>query len=221
MTETGFIYFMQALQEFNAGPKKKRKIPRSLPPISPLNSSIVLPVIPPIIPYQPPPPVDDYIGSVCLLHSLTKLFPAYLEVLVDADDMERLLAHKWHLVRSGKDRSLRVMNGRGRFLHTVVMNAPKGNVVDHIFHRPRDNRKSQLRVCTTRENNINIRPRSDAFSKYKGVGQSKKTGKWFVHAGPRSGRVFIGGFDSEIAAARAYNELARSLYSSMAYQNPV
>jgi hypothetical protein len=113
------------------------------------------------------------------------------------------------------------MNSRGKYLHAVVCQPPKGMVVDHIFHRTLDNRKCQLRVCTTRENNVNRRPRAGKPSRFKGVYLSKRTGKWFVHAGPRTGRVYIGGFDTEIEAALAYNDLARRLYGSMAYQNRV
>lgn len=173
------------------------------------------------VPLAEPGNHEDYTGSVCLLHSLTEKFPSFLEVLVDAEDLVRLSSHRWKIVRSGKNRQLRVTNTRNEYLHTVVTNAPKGTVVDHIFHRTLDNRKGQLRVGSARENNINTRPKSTAASKYKGVQQNKRTGKWYVQAGPRDGRVFLGGFDSEIEAARAYNELVRRLYGSIAYQNPV
>lgn len=113
------------------------------------------------------------------------------------------------------------MNSRGEYLHAIVTGAPQGMVVDHIFHRTLDNRRSQLRVCTVRDNNCNRQPRAGKASKFKGVQKSKRTGKWFVLAGPRSSRVFIGGFETEVDAAHAYNDLARRLYGSMAYQNAV
>jgi hypothetical protein len=215
MADSGFKYFIEYMQARNAPPK-----PKSIP-VHTLTKSVPIHTVPASTPYKPPPQNEDYTGSVCLLHSLTDLFPGYLEVLVDADDMDRLSAFRWHIVRSKRESGLRVMNTRGRFLHTVVMSTPKGAVVDHRFHQTLDNRKCQLRIATVRENNINRRPRVSKSVKYKGIQQSKKTGKWFVHAGPRGARVFISGFDSEIEAARAYNELARRLYGSIAYQNPV
>lgn len=204
MAETGFRYFIEFMQARNAPPKPKPRFDYLAAPASP---SLF--------------PNEDYTGAACLLHTLTHMFPVYLEVLVDAEDLERLSSHRWGIVQTAKKRDLRVTNTRKQYLHTVVMNAPKGMVVDHIFHRTLDARKSQLRVVTARENNINTRPRSGRSSKYKGVQRDKKTGKWFVQAGPRGQRVFIGGFDSEADAAAAYNNLARSLYGSMAYQNPV
>lgn len=218
MAETGLHYFRIALQEMNERMERKRNPERKLPakPPKPLRVALRATFAP-----QPAPRSDDYTDSVCLLHTLTDLFPTYQEVLVDADDFERLTAWKWHLVRCSRESGLRVFNAKGRYLHTVVMDAPKGMVVDHVYHRTLDNRKSQLRVCTTRENNVNRRPRGGKVSKFKGVYRSKRTGKWFVHAGPRGGRVYLGGFESEVEAAHAYNDLARQLYGSMAYQNPV
>ena len=206
MTESGFKYFIEFMQARNAPPKPKRRARREF----------MLPIATP-----PPLPDEDYTGSVCLLHSLTELFPTYLEVLVDSEDMDILSSHRWNLVRSGSCHALRVTNTRGKFLHAVVMNAPKGMSIDHIFHCTLDNRKSKLRVVTVRENNLNRRPKSNGSSRYKGVQRSKITGKWFVHAGPRGGKVYIGGFDSEVEAAIAYNGLARHLYGSAAYLNPI
>lgn len=241
MAETGLYYFRLALQEENARRERKlnpglKRTPQPKPaPERKLNPErkptperkplATQPphrvAIPATCARQPPAPSDDYTGSVCLLHTLTDLFPIYEEVLVDADDFDRLTAWKWHLVRCRRESGLRVFNAKGRYLHTVVMDAPKGMVVDHIYHRTLDNRKSQLRVCTTRDNNVNRRPRGGKASRFKGVYRSERTGKWFVHAGPRGGRVYIGGFDSEAEAAQAYNDLARQLYGSMAYQNSV
>lgn len=220
MTESGFSYFLEYLQERNSPPKPKPgpsepKCITITPKRAPKFDYAALAIAP------PPQPDEDYTGSICLLHSLTELFPVYLEILVDAEDLERLSAHHWRLVRSGSTRALRVATGRGKFLHTVVMNAPPGIPVDHIFHRTLDNRKGKLRIVTVRENNLNTRPKKGGSSQYKGVQRSKKTGKWFVHAGPKGGKVFIGGFDSEVEAARAYNGLAMSLYGSAAYMNPV
>jgi hypothetical protein len=165
---------------------------------------------------------EDYTGSVCLLHILTKKFPKYEEVLIDAEDYPRLSEFTWRVVTIGKDRAKRmVRRGDNRYIHSVVMHAARGKPVDHIFHRPLDNRKAKLRHCTTRENNLNTRGSKTGTSKYKGVWWYSNLRKWYVQAGTRQKRVFLGAFVDEIEAARAYNEWAIKHFGPMAYLNPV
>lgn len=45
-------------------------------------------------------------------------------------------------------------------LSRFVMNAKKGEIVDHIYGDPLDNRRSSLRIVTARQNNLNKRCRS-------------------------------------------------------------
>lgn len=48
-----------------------------------------------------------------------------------------------------------LMNDKRQYIHRIIMNAPKGLVVDHINHNTLDNRKSNLRICTSTENHRN------------------------------------------------------------------
>ena len=82
--------------------------------------------------------------------------------LVDNEDYERLMQYKWcasktkigyYSIRkdytSGKQKTI--------LMHRIIMDCPKGMIVDHINHNALDNRKENLRICTNSQNLMNQR----------------------------------------------------------------
>ena len=133
---------------------------------------------------------EDYTGAFCLFHKLTKNAPQYEEILVDIEDFDYISQYSWRIgIVNSKARCKYVVRSDGAYLAILLMKPPKGMVVDHISRRPLDNRRSNLRVCTQRENTINRRG-SSSTSKFKGVLRHRS--KWHVVAGPRGKRVFVG-----------------------------
>lgn len=65
-------------------------------------------------------------------------------------------------------------------LHRQIMNAPKGMDVDHIDGDGLNNQKSNLRICTRSENNMNAKLRYNSKSGLKGVSWDTRTAKWRV-----------------------------------------
>lgn len=95
-------------------------------------------------------------------------------VLVDDEDLERVQALAWHVGNKGA-------HGDPYFEHCTwkqpiirlnrfIMGCAykDGKVVDHINGDTLDNRKQNLRICTTAENCMNGRTRKNT-SGYKGV----------------------------------------------------
>ena len=78
-------------------------------------------------------------------------------------------------------------------LHRLVADAHEGMVVDHLNGDKLDNRKSNLRVCTQKENANNRKGT-------RGYAWDKSRGKWIV----RHGYTFHGRYDTEEEAKRAY-----------------
>jgi len=165
---------------------------------------------------------EDYTGAFCLLHGLTPTFPKYQEILVDTADYEWLITQVWRLANVGsRAKSTRAVRKDTQYLAILLMNPPSGMVVDHKNHRPLDNRRNNLRVCTQGENAINVRRQKNGTSRFKGVHLCARSGKWRVQCGTRAKRVFLGHYDDEVAAARAYNEFAKREYGEFACLNPV
>jgi hypothetical protein len=87
------------------------------------------------------------------------------------------------------------------------MNAPRNKVVDHKDHNLLNNQKSNLRVCTIKQNTQNVIPRKGKkSSKYKGVSWFKRDNCWRAYIGSNGKHKHIGYFKTELDAALSYNK---------------
>lgn len=72
-------------------------------------------------------------------------------VLIDEEDYAILSKHKWHA--SGKPAyAARKETTKRIYMHRILMGAKEGEYIDHINGDRLDNRRSNLRKCTTVEN---------------------------------------------------------------------
>ena len=86
---------------------------------------------------------------------------------------------------------------------------------DHINHDGLDNRRANLRPATSSQNKGNQRPRISGTSPYKGVSRAFKGKPWQVFVG----HEYVGTFDDEVEAARAYDAAARERFGEFACPN--
>ena len=89
--------------------------------------------------------------------------------------------------------------------------------IDHINGNMKDNRISNLRLATQRENQHNGFSKRGVSSTFKGVGRSK--GRWRGFIMSPSKFIHLGYFDREEDAARAYDEKAKELFGEFARLN--
>lgn len=106
-------------------------------------------------------------------------------------------------------------------MHRLILGRDcEGCDVDHINHNGIDNRRSNLRVATRSQNLMNARKADmPTTSKYKGVYWQSQYKKWAAKIGSRKYRAIVGSFESEDAAARAYDAAAKDVYGAYAHLN--
>ena len=139
---------------------------------------------------------------------------------VDPEDYAELARHKWCAARqSNTFYAVRADGKRQVRMHRVVVNAPRGLVVDHIDHNGLHNVKRNLRQCTKSQNARNQRPQVGRSSKYAGVGWHKGDGKWYARVNDSGHQHWLGTFTSEREAAKARDEAAKQIFGRFAHLN--
>lgn len=140
--------------------------------------------------------------------------------IVDDKDYELISQHKWFAHRYKNkfyaDANFKEGNKYKTIrMHRIITGAGVGEEVDHINGDTLDNRRENLRICTKTQNRQN-RHYGYGSSSYKGVYWHKHSKKWCAQI-IRS--TFIGYFDSEEEAARAYDKAAIDLFGEYARLN--
>ena len=143
--------------------------------------------------------------------------------IVDDEYFDEINQYNWYSNKGYAVRHVTVSGKRTKqLMHRLITNCPDDMEVDHINHDKLDNQKSNLRVCSTSENQHNQQMRTKAkTSSYKGVCFDKHAGKWRARIGLNNEYKFLGLFENEIDAAIAYNNAAIELFGEFAFLNEV
>ena len=103
-----------------------------------------------------------------------------VKVKIDKENMEKCSKLTWHYAKNKDSKYIQTrIKGKMIKLHRYIMNMNNSNlVVDHINRNPLDNRKSNLRICSYKENSFNKSIRVDNTSGIPGVSFHKTNKKW-------------------------------------------
>lgn len=151
--------------------------------------------------------------------------------LIDDEDYKLVSSLSWQPDRHGKITYAKhieyIKGGKGLktkciLMHRLILGL-KDHSTPHVDHRNGnglDNTRANIRVATSSQNQQNlIRPQSNKTSVYKGVSLTQRGKPWRASICIDGKRLFIGSFDAEIDAAKAYDMQALKLFGDFAHVN--
>lgn len=132
-------------------------------------------------------------------------------VLLDDEDYEYFISNNITLSLHGAKRyknpyvqfKKKCEDGINRWtlLHRFITNCPENKIIDHINRNPLDNRKENLRVCTTFENCQNKGEKENKLP--IGIGYHKATGKYRAYINKGNKQISLGYYNTKEDAINA------------------
>jgi hypothetical protein len=182
--------------------------------------------------------IPDWLDKICawpvMAYRKQKYGYAYRRInlgegewtILDQEDYYRLNHFKWSAVSNDKKiYAARIIRKKkfGRimtmYLQREIMQPPKGLLVDHENGDELDNRRDNLRLATHSQNSCNRAKRKNTSSRFTGVCLLKTRNRWRVGIKNKGKRIFLGYYDDEIEAAKAYDAAARKYHGEFARLN--
>jgi hypothetical protein len=139
---------------------------------------------------------------------------------VSLADMGKVMHHPWYF-SSGY--AVREQDGKRIYMHRVILGLPPGRhpEVDHRNFDTLDNRRQNLRVATRAQQMGHRREFREGTSRFRGVRWDVARQKWRAEIIVNYRYRFLGRFDDEIEAARAYDRAALEAWGEFATINGV
>jgi hypothetical protein len=140
--------------------------------------------------------------------------------MVDDWNLEWLSQYSWSAYKARN--MWYAMTGRNTLMHRLVVEKLCGRITGKVDHQNSDglnNFESNLRIATNSQNAANTGKYNTNTSGFKGVFWYARNRKWHAEIAVNGRRRYLGGFDSKILAAKAYDEAAVAYFGKFAGLN--
>jgi hypothetical protein len=150
--------------------------------------------------------------------------------LIDTYDYDLVKMHRWYYAKLKKSNTgyvvASVQNNDKRItlqMHRLIMSVTNDKYkcldIDHINREGTDNRRSNLRICTRSQNQMNKIKNRNNTTGYKGVYFKKDRNKFIASIRFNKKNIHIGYYYTPKAAAAAYDVKAKELFGEFANTN--
>jgi AP2 domain len=154
--------------------------------------------------------------------TLHGIYADHREAVVDDGDYAQVSQYKWYAKKGRRGALYAIANipqpGGGyktTGMHALITGWSR---VDHVDHDTLNNQRYNLRESTPLQSSHNTRSRAGT-SQYKGVLWEQSRGRWKAEIRASGKKRFIGRFDDEEEAARAYDRIAKVVHGRFAVLN--
>ena len=152
--------------------------------------------------------------------------------LVDDEDFDFLNKSKWYAQKVRKKYYAcrkdcnRALGKQMVYMHREILKITENKIVDHRDGNGLKNQRNNLREATESQNRVNKIKTAKATSKYLGVYIENKKRKnsmrlFYIAQIAKDGERFTTRHNSEIEAARSYNEMALKYHGEFANLNVI
>ena len=143
--------------------------------------------------------------------------------IVDDEDFDRVSQYKWYANKNGYFYyAIRTVIDQDRqynlYMHRFILDAKRGDIIDHINGNGLDNRRLNLRFCNKMQNGQN-RFNTYGFSKFRGVSWRKDRNRWRSYIVVNGKQKSLGHYVDEIDAAKEYDKAAIKYFGEYASLN--
>lgn len=138
---------------------------------------------------------------------------------VDLEDFEKVRNICWH--KTPKGYLIGLVEGKNIFLHRYITDCPNGMIPDHIhgIESIHDNRRSNLRIVTPSQNNMNQKMRINNKSGVKGVHWNNSKQRWIARIGVNGKQIELGEFREYDDAVKARKDAEEEYFGKYSYDN--